>query len=316
MRVTLFYLFIFISLLLSAQQAEFDKAVSLKEGSKFEEAYNLYKIAADAFHAKNQAIDYVKAYLGMIDCQLLDGDPFQAKNLSENTLAFIEKEIPNESALKAKGLTFFGLSYLNLGRNDEALEQLLLAESLLIDESILMANCFNALGLVYGNLKNSSLAVQYHEKSLTIKRRLLGRKDIEVANSFNNLGLLFTVDDPLQALIYFNRANQIYEEKLGSSHPRTVRTVSNMAFANLEQENYEEALELFDNINSLYQKIYSEKHISKAYILSSIGRVHLKKGSYDQAINYQNQALQMYISLLGEKHPDIANSYFLSLIHI
>ncbi len=311
MRKTLFTLLFLTSIFANAQGADLKQAETLKANGNFEDAYSYFKKAADVFHSKNQAQEYANAHLEMIDCQLQKGDPFHAKSLSDNTIEFIENEIPNQSELMAKGLTFLGLSYLNLGRNDEALKQFLKAEALLKEENLLMANCYNALGLVYGNLKNNTLAAQYHEKSLAIKRKLLGRQDVEVANSFNNLGLLFTVEDPLQALIYFNRAKQIYETKLGNSDPRTIRTISNMALANLEQDNYEEALQLFDDINAIYQKIYPNKHISKAYILSSIGRVYLKKGTYDQAINYQNQALQMYISLLGEKHPDIANSYFL-----
>jgi CHAT domain-containing protein/tetratricopeptide (TPR) repeat protein len=311
MRKVNFIIFIFLTSATIAQQADLNQAIQLKSTGNYDQAYASFKKASDVFHTNNQSEKYAEAHLEMVDCQILNSAPFQAKSLAENTLEFIEKEIPKNKELKAKCLTLLGLSNLNLGRNDEALEKLLEAEANIENENLLMANCYNALGIVYGNMKNNTLAVQYHEKSLSIKRKILGREDIEVANSFNNLGLLFTVDDPLQALIYFNRAKQIYDLKLGNSDPRTIRTVSNMAFANVEQGNYEEGLKLFNEINSIYQKIYPDKHVSKAYILSSIGRVYLKKGDLDQAINYQNQALQMYISLLGEKHPDIANSYFL-----
>lgn len=311
MRKVIFVISIVISTISLAQQADLDQAIQYKANGEYELAYTSFKKAADAFYANNQSKEYAETHLEMVDCQISKSAPFQAKSLAENTLVFIEKELPQNPELKARCLTLLGLSNLNLGRNDEALEKLLEAENNIDTENLLMANCYNALGIVYGNMKNNTLAIQYHEKSLSIKRKLLGRKDIEVANSFNNLGLLFTVDDPLQALIYFNRAKQIYDLKLGNSDPRTIRTVSNMAFANVEQENYEEGLRLFNEINSIYQKIYPDKHVNKAYILSSIGRVYLKKGDLDQAVNYQNQALQMYISLLGEKHPDIANSYFL-----
>lgn len=310
-KLILYTFLLLSSLFVMAQQSDFNKATNLKSDGNYEEAYNSFKEASDIFYANSQPKEYASAHLEMVDCRLLQGDPFSAKNLADNTIEFIHEELAENKELLARAYTLSGLSFLNLGRNDEALLQLIEAEENLTEENLLMANCYNALGIAYGNMKNNTLAVQYHEKSLSIKRKLLGRQDVEVANSFNNLGLLFTVDDPLQALIYFNRAKQIYENKLGSRDPRTIRTVSNMAFANVEQRNYEEGLKLFGEINSIYQKIYPEKHINKAYILSSIGRVYLKKGELDQAINYQNQALQMYISLLGEKHPDIANSYFL-----
>ena len=102
---------------------------------------------------------YAETHIEMIDCQRLKGNPFQAKSLAENTLIFIQNELNQENKLKARCLTLLGLSYLNLGRNDEALDYLKQAESLFVEEvTIVKADCFDALGQVYTNNENRGIS--------------------------------------------------------------------------------------------------------------------------------------------------------------
>lgn len=283
-----------------------------KQKGNYENAYELYKQAGDVFLQQDAVLSYVETHLEMIDCQLLNGDPFHAKSLAENTLEYIESEIQSTSSLKARAQTLLGLSYLNLGRNDEALESLEKAENLFgNDDTLEKANCFNALGLVYWNNGNTTLALQYHEQALSIRRLLIGKDAVEVGDSFNNLGLVYQDEEPLQALIYFNRAKRIYETSLGTSDRKTALVLTNMAFANASQANYDKAFELLNQVKTIYDSKYRENHPNKAFILSSIGVVHEQKGELDLSLLRQNEALQLYIGLFGEKHPDVANTYFL-----
>lgn len=307
---------LFILLLLSqsvfAQDIQLKQAQSFYSEGNYEDAYNQFKKAGDIFFANEEFVKYADTHLKMVDCQIQAGNPFHGKSLAENTLTFLENETPGEDVLKAKGLTLLGLSYLNLGRNDEALEVLLKAEQLFSeDDTEAKANCLDALGLVYTNNENKQLAAQYHEQAFVIRRKLFGPQSIEVANSYNNLGRVFTQSDPLQALIYFNRAKGIYEEKLGNNSRRALRANLNIAFANMEQENYDEALDQLNKVKLIYDATYDEEHPNKAYVLSFIGRVYLLKKEHEKSLINQREALQMYISLFGEKHPDVANTYFL-----
>lgn len=295
-----------------AQESQLSRAASLYAKGDYEQSYDLYKEAGDVFFSEEQFFKYTETHLKMIDCQLQAGDPFHAKSLAENTLEFITQEIPDKSLLQARCQTLLGLSYMNLGRNEDALESLLSAEKHFTKQDTKeKADCLDAVGLVYTNNENKQLATQYLEQSFVIRRKLYGNKSVEVANSYNNLGRIYLQDDPLQALIYFNRAKGIYEEKLGASDRRTLRTQLNIAFANMEQENHDEALNQLENVKKIYDQTYTENHPNKAYIQSIIGRVHLQKGAYEKALLNQKEALQMYISLFGEKHPDVANTYYL-----
>ncbi len=295
-----------------SQGSLISQADAAKQRGDYEAAYDLYKQAGDVFLEQEAILSYVESHLEMIDCQLLNGDPFHAKSLAENTLNYVETDVQVSDVVKARSLTFLGLSFLNLGRNDEALEHLNRGEQLFgSDDTLEKANCFNALGLAYWNNGNKELALQYHEQALGIRRQLSGRDALEVGDSFNNLGLVYLQEEPLQALIYFNRAKRIYEDKLGKEDRKTALVLTNMAFANSEQSNYDEAFNLLSEVKDSYDRKFSGLHPNKALVISSIGRVHEQKGDLELALLSQKEALQMYISLFGEKHPEVANTYFL-----
>lgn len=313
MRLT-FIISIFCGLVLStySQGTLLSQAERAKENENYSKAYDLFRQAGDLFLEQKAIVHYVETHLEMIDCQYLNGDPFQAKSLAENTLAYIESELSNTDLIKSKALTYLGLSLLNLGRNDEALESLQSAETLAeTADPIQKAHLYGALGLAHGTTKNNAVAVQYHEKALSLWRQQLGRDAVEVGTAYNNLGLLYTVDQPLQALIYFNRAKPIYEKRLGKEHKKSTLLLINMAYANLEQKEYDVALDLLNEVKKIYEEKYPGQNINKAFVLSIIGRALFAKEDLDKALNYQYQALEIYLSLLGEKHPDVANTYFL-----
>lgn len=295
----------------TAQEIQLTEAEALFQKREFLKAYDKYQEAGNILYANGQYPAYVDSHIKMINCQYEAGDPFHAKSLAENTLVFINNELADQDILRARCLTLLGLSNLNLGRNDDALESLLLAESNFTEEdSDAKAKCLDALGQVYNNNENKQLATQYLEQAFKMRRKLFGPQSIEVANSYNNLGQVFLKSDPLQAIIYFNRAKAIFETELGNDSRRALRASLNIAFANIEQEEYDEALNILNEVRLIYGSTYQGNHPNKAYIQSIIGRVFLKKNEYEKALLNQREALQIYISLFGEKHPDVANTYY------
>lgn len=287
------------------------QAEEAQKAGDYSTAYLKYQAASESFHESGDLQNYSNAHLSMVTCQMQNGYPFHAKNLAENTLGFLQKELPDDLQLQAKAKTSLALCFLNLGRNDEALEELLEAKALFKEEGIAMAECYNALGVVYWNNGNKDLATQFHEQALKLRRSLHGGNAVQVGDSYNNLGLVYIADDPLQSLIYLKRARGIYESELGEKNQKTANVITNMAFANVQLENYEEAYKLLDRVKLLYNEEYPENHPNQAFILSSIGRVKEAEGDYDEALLLQNQALKTYLSLFGEKHPEVANTYYL-----
>lgn len=297
----------------TGQERLLERAGAAYQRSDYKKAYVLYQTAADSFYLSSNSEAYVDAYLKMADCKLQSGEPSKTISLAKNALEFLSNNPISFTNQIAKAQTLLGLGHLNLGRNDEALASLLAAEQgfSTTNASGDKANCLDAIGLVYTSNGNLKLASQYLEKGFKLRRKLFGAQSIPVANSYNNLGRVYLKEDPLQALIYFNRAKGIYESILGSSNQRTLRSKINIAYANTEQANYEEALKELNEVKTIYETLYDNDHPEKAYIQTLIGSVHLKTGDYDLALVSQRSALQLYVGLFGEKHPDVANTYFL-----
>ncbi|MEM6815836.1 MAG: CHAT domain-containing tetratricopeptide repeat protein [Bacteroidota bacterium] len=311
MKIVFLHLALLSAFASNGQQDILDKASGLESNGDFAKSYEYYKKAAYLFYANGQFKEYIRVQLKMVDCQIQLGNPFLARSLSENVLTFLQESLPNEKESYAKAKTLMGLCYLNLARNKEALAHLLEAELIFETESAEKARCLDALGQTYTNNQNYQLASQYLEQGLKLRRKLFGAQSIEVGNSYNNLGRVYASYEPLQAIIYFNRAKKIYEALLGSNDRRTLRAQINIAFANREQGNYGEALDLLNEVKLIYERRFGKENLNVAYIQSMTGRILKDQEKYENALLNQKEALQVYLNLYGEKHQEVANTYYL-----
>ncbi|XOV94234.1 MAG: CHAT domain-containing protein [Bacteroidota bacterium] len=287
----------------------FQQANEELDGGKFEMALGHFKDAGAAFSKQGDARMATFCKLGEADAYLGLGQIDVARSIANGTSRFINTLYKNDTPLVVKGRMTSGNAYLRSGRIDLALENLKAAESLLDESSMQAAECFDDLGVIYTTNGNSELALQYLQKALAIRQK--GSNQILVADSYNNIGRVYLNDEPLQAIIYFNRALKIYTEQLGKTHPKVAVIYSNMAFANANQNNFNDALAYLDQVAEIYNTIYTSSHPNKAFTMNNQGRILEMKGDYEGALDYQQKALQMYLDLYGSKHPEVANTYFL-----
>lgn len=205
-----------------------------------------------------------------------------------------------------------GQRYLEAGRNDLALEALSEAEQNLTDlNSLTAAQCYNDLGVIYFNNGNHETALDYLEKGLAIREDLLESDAPPLADSYINLGLFYTETEFLQAIIYFDKALEIYKKVYGENHEKIAFCYTNMAFAHRFQKNYQDALAFMDLTLGVWRKLTKDDHPSKALTLSNKGIIYQQQGNYDQALELQQEALNQYLRLYGPKHPEVANTYSL-----
>ncbi|MBV6641665.1 MAG: CHAT domain-containing protein [Cyclobacteriaceae bacterium] len=292
------------------QESLYDQANKSLEGGKFEEALQYFKDAGAAFSQGGISRMYTLCKLGEADAYLGLGQIDIARSIATGTEKFISTIHKNDQELVVKSKMTSGNAYLRSGRIDLALENLKSAEALLDESGMQAAECFDDLGVIYTTNGNNELALQYLQKALAI-RQAQSDNQILVADSYNNIGRVYLNDEPLQAIIFFNRALNIYTEKLGKTHPKVAVVYSNMAFANANQSNYNDALTYLDQVAEIYGAIYPDDHPNKAFTLNNQGRILEMKGDFEGALEYQSQALNMYLDLYGTRHPEVANTYFL-----
>ena len=280
--------------------------------AQYEEAIGYLRQAAKDFQQKEDQQAYADCQLLICQSQIGMGDYEEGAATAESILQYADAASSNMSSRKAAALGLFGEAQLNLGRNDLALENLLEAVAIFGSEpSEGLAECYEDLGITYMNNENYDLAIQYHEQALEIRESLFGEDALLVGDSYNNMGLLDVEDNAYLASSNFTRALEIYEDKLGSNHPKVAFCLNNLARAESNLGNFLDAQRHLKRAQEIWDLQYEGDHPNKAFTLSNVGRVYRDMGSFDEAMTQQKEALAMYIRLYGRKHPEVANTYFL-----
>lgn len=279
---------------------------------KFDEAIDLYRSEGEILLKNKDIKSYVVCHLNIGQCYLELGDIDAAVDQTNNTVDFINQDLATEKTLLFEALLLQGEALLKIGRNNESLEVLKKAESLVESQDpIKQAECYNDLGVGYWNNGNKELSLGYHEKALGIRKEVLGDTSVQVANSYLNLGLVYLKEDYLDAVISFTDALEIYKAQLGDHHSQVALCYSNLAFANSAQNNYGAALRYLDLTMEIWNQNFNGDHPNKAFTLSNKGNILEEQGNYDEALIVEQEALQMYLRLFGAKHPEVANTYAL-----
>ena len=123
------------------------------------------------------------------------------------------------------------------------------------------ARLFNNISLVYRAQGNYEKALEYYEKSLVIKEKMLGKEHPSTATTYNNLAIVYEDQGNYEkALEYYEKALVIREKVLGKEHPSTGSTYNNMAGAYRTQGNYEKALEYYEKALKILDEKLGPEH--------------------------------------------------------
>jgi CHAT domain-containing protein/Flp pilus assembly protein TadD len=311
MKRLTYLLLIIVSINLSAQDSLYQSALTQFIKAEYTNAYEAFRSVGASYLKERNVNRYALCNIKMAECLIRMDQHKAALELIQRTQSFIESQLEGNPYLLAEAYRVKGESLLNLGKFDESLEALLEAESTYPENALLeKAETFNLLGVSYWNNQNKSLALQYHESALAIRKELQGDESIKVGDSYNNIGLIYLEDQPVQATIYFNRALKIYELQLGTLNPKVAFTMINLARTTSNQGRYQDAEEWVKKVSQIWVELYQQSdHPNKAFTISVRGQIEEGKGNLNEALIYQQAALQQYIRLYEGKHPDIANQY-------
>ncbi len=308
MKKVLLILALFSSAVSWAQEDVYSEAERCYQKGEYKKALDLYDQASASYKQSGDPEKYVRCNLRIAECNLSMGEPKNALVIAESSGSYIDKVLAENKALRAYSMKISGNCHLNLGRNDLAIEYLSKAAELYDPNSLDAAECFEDLGVAYGNNANKILALQFHESALAIRQQF-PEEQVLLADSYNNIGLVHAADAPQTSMEYYEKALNIYKTSLNPRHPKIAYVYSNLAFANAELLYYDDALDYLDQVDAIWEETYTGDHPNKAYTLSNRGRVLEMKGDLDGALIQQQEALKMYLRIHGEKHPDVANTY-------
>lgn len=299
-----------MALQVTGQTPPKQEADSLFALQHFALAKEKYEIAAATFQKNNDTTTYVICHIQITRCLLNLGQLDVAIQSGQHLLTYLTKVAPEAAHLMVSCELTLSEAYLKSGRNDLSIQHLQHAEAVLpADTTLLAAQCFNDLGVVYWNSQNTELARLYHEKALQIRKERLSSQDVLLADSYLNLGLIEQETNFLTAILHYNEALSIYEAVAGKNSAEVALCYTNLAFANSSQQNFLEALSFLNKTREIWDFLFAGDHPNKAFVLSQEGRIYEAQGNYPKALQMQQEALKMYLRLFGKKHPEVANTY-------
>lgn len=204
-----------------------------------------------------------------------------------------------------------GHLFLAKGRVGKALDQF--QQSLTLAKgggiNVMLADCYNNLGVAYWTDSNNELAKEFLQKGLELRLTEFSETHIEVAGSYNNLGLIQSSENPTEALLFYQKALGIYQTLYGDQHPSVANTINNIALVHNQMGRRTQALRDFEKSRSIWQALHPKGHPNEAFVLSSMGQIYRDIQSLNQALKLEQEALAIYKQNFGEKHPEVAGAY-------
>lgn len=232
-----------------------------------------------------------------------------SKLLSETLL--LAKKSKNPVLLGAVTQSNIGFLYLNQGRNDLALDNLVESTTALqqTGNSLETAQSLAYLGQVYMSTGKYTQAEEQLQMALSLRLDKLPETSEVIAASYNDLGLIYSQIDVDKSIDYYEKAVAIYEKLHGKEHPKMAIANTNLGVVYRSLELYGDAVNYFESALSIWEKIYQQPHPSKAFVLSNLGQTYSKMNDQKAAMGFYEKALAMYIGSQGRKHPDVSTTY-------
>ncbi len=143
-----------------------------------------------------------------------------------------------------------------------------------------LAKANNNTASVYQVMGNYDMALEYHNKALTIRKKTLGIEHPDTAMTYCSMASVYhAIGDYDMALNYHNKALTIFEKNLGTDHLNTAMAYGCIASDYAAVCDYYKALEYYKKELIIYEKLLEKVHpdIIITYNTIIIGREQKKK---------------------------------------
>lgn len=155
-----------------------------------------------------------------------------------------------------------------------------------LNEVLVLSKVLNNIGLVYLELNDTKLALDYLHQSLKIKLQLQNKRGI--ANTYNNIGELYLKEGNFeQANDFFSKALNIRTEL--NDQPAIAETVFNFGCLYQQNSDTERAIQSFNDVLKIYKS--TNNKLGCANTLAELGKTYMLIDSLGKATTYFDEAL-------------------------
>lgn len=181
-----------------------------------------------------------------------------------------------------------------------------------IEKELLYVNsCLsNSIAGVLTDHGDYKKAIDYYEKSIIIREKVLGTEHEETATAYNNIALVYyELGDYDKALEYYNQAFAICKKVSGTEHKDITHICNNIALVYTAKGEYKKALEIYKKELTITVREYGTGHQYTATTYNNMALIYYYQGDYSNALEYYKKAMSIREQVLGKEHPDTATVY-------
>ncbi len=163
------------------------------------------------------------------------------------------------------------------------------------DKHQTLPKCYHALGNLASSQDDYKTSLEWHEKSLDMKKNTLSESDPSLAYSYNSIGAVYhQKGDYDRALELYKQALDIWKNAYDENHLYVAMCYNNMGLVYEEMGKYSEALDCYEKVLIIRQKLLSNDHIELGNIYINLGMTYQSLNRFDSALKYFNQALIIF----------------------
>ncbi|MCC7244059.1 MAG: CHAT domain-containing protein, partial [Saprospiraceae bacterium] len=166
-------------------------------------------------------------------------------------------------------------------------------------EHIDIARSYHILGMAHNYIRKFDQSLEYFNKALAIRIKLLGENDTRIASSYSEIGRVHLArKDYPAALVSFEKSNAIMVQLDMTQEWDYVYVCKDMAMVNQKLGRPEIALEWQEKCLALWHKSYKKPNSSLASLKAGKGSILINLHELDAAEKEYREALTIWESLL------------------
>ena len=173
-----------------------------------------------------------------------------------------------------------------------------------------LAVASNNVGLALSEYGDYRRSLEYLNKALSIRARVLPPDHPDLAQSYNNVGMTYDdLGDHAKALEFQLKALEIGKKVLPSDHPDLAVSYNNVGMTYGYLGDHAKALKFKLKTLEICEKVLPPDHPDLAASYNNVGYTYGDLGDYAKALEFQLKALEICEKVLPPDHPDLAASY-------
>ena len=156
-----------------------------------------------------------------------------------------------------------------------------------------VAACYNNIGLVFSKKGDCEKALEYYNKSIEIDTVLFTKDNSRVATVYNNIATCYRKTDKDKAIEYLILTLDIFQNSLGTYHPKVASTYTNIGVLYSDNKEYDKALECLNKGLIIRKNIFGDCHSDVANSYNNLAVAYEGLGDYSKALENLKKALEI-----------------------